>query len=150
VICLMYEALSEWHFGEIASCQAAMAEAIALAKELNHMHSLAQALWSAAVVAHCERNPAEVKRYSSDLTELSTRHGFKYALVAAIFSGWGCSTSGDTGDGVAWIENGIRDFRASGAMLCMPYYLALKAEALYLTDRASEALEAISEAEATI
>ena len=29
----------------------------------------------------------------------------------------------------------------------VPYYLALKAEALYLTHRTSEALEAISEAE---
>jgi hypothetical protein len=32
-------------------------------------------------------------------------------------------------------------------MLAMPYYLALKAEALHLTDRTSEALEAIEEAE---
>ena len=34
-------------------------------------------------------------------------------------------------------------------MLRMPYYLALKAEALYLADRTSEALEAISEAESS-
>jgi hypothetical protein len=32
VICLCYEALSEWHLGEIASCHATMAEAISLAK----------------------------------------------------------------------------------------------------------------------
>ena len=44
VICLCYEALSEWHFGEIASCRATMAEAISLAKELNDMHALAVAL----------------------------------------------------------------------------------------------------------
>ena len=42
--CLCYEALSEWHFGEIASCHATMAEAISLAKELNDMHGLAVAL----------------------------------------------------------------------------------------------------------
>ena len=41
-----------------------------------------------------------------------------------------------------------RDFRATGSVLGLPYYLALKAEALYLADRTSEALEAISEAEA--
>jgi hypothetical protein len=40
VSCLIFEALSEWHFGEIASCQATMAEAISLAKELNDMHAL--------------------------------------------------------------------------------------------------------------
>ena len=32
-------------------------------------------------------------------------------------------------------------------MLRMPYFLALKAEALYFADRVSEALEAITEAE---
>ena len=42
VSCLFYEALSEWHFGEIASCHATMAEAISLAKELNDMHGISQ------------------------------------------------------------------------------------------------------------
>jgi hypothetical protein len=36
--CLCYDAVLDWHFGEIASCQAKIAEAIALAKELNDMH----------------------------------------------------------------------------------------------------------------
>ena len=49
VICLCFEALSEWQFGEIASCQATMAEAISLAKELNDMHALAMALYFARV-----------------------------------------------------------------------------------------------------
>ena len=38
VTCLCYEAMLQWHFGEIASCHATMAEAISLAKELNDMH----------------------------------------------------------------------------------------------------------------
>ena len=50
--------------------------------------------------------------------------------------------------GIAWIENGIGDCRAIGSMICMPYYLALKAEALHLAARTSEALEAIREAKA--
>jgi hypothetical protein len=51
-------------------------------------------------------------------------------------------------EGIAWIEDGIRNYRATGAMLAMPVYLALKAEALYFSDRTPEALEAIKEAEA--
>ena len=62
--------------------------------------------------------------------------------------GWARSASSETGEGIAWIEDGIRDYRATGAMLRMPYFLALKAEALYFADRVSEALEAIKEAEA--
>ena len=38
--------------------------------------------------------------------------------------------------------------RATGAIRAVPYLLALKAEALHLAGRASEALEAIREAEA--
>jgi hypothetical protein len=40
VICLCYEALSGWHLGETASCQAAIAEAISLAKALDDMNAL--------------------------------------------------------------------------------------------------------------
>jgi hypothetical protein len=58
------------------------------------------------------------------------------------------SASGDAVEGISWIGDGIDDWRATGAMVGVPYYLALKAEALYLALRTSEALEAISEAEA--
>jgi hypothetical protein len=46
------------------------------------------------------------------------------------------------------MEHGIRDFRATGAMLLMPFWLALQAETLHLANRTPEALEAIEEAEA--
>jgi hypothetical protein len=57
-------------------------------------------------------------------------------------------TSGDTAEGISFLEQGIRDFRATGSVLGLPYHLAQKAEALHLADRTSEALEAINEAEA--
>jgi predicted ATPase len=41
----------------------------------------------------------------------------------------------------------IRDYQATGAALRLPYFLSLKAEALYIADRTVEALEAIKEAE---
>jgi tetratricopeptide (TPR) repeat protein len=151
VVCLCYEALSEWHFGEIASSQAAMAEAISLTKELNDMHGLAHALHFAAYLAHYERNPTEVERLASELIELSTRHNFAYWLaIGAIFRGWARSASGDTAEGIPWIEDGIEDFRATGSMLAVPFWLALKAEALHLAGRTSEALQAIREAETVV
>jgi predicted ATPase len=92
-----------------------------------------------------------VERYSSDLIELSTRHHFaQWIAVGSIHRGWACSASGDAVEGIAWIEGGIRDWMATGSVLAMPYNLALKAEALYLAHRTSEALGAISEAEALV
>ena len=55
---------------------------------------------------------------------------------------------GETAEGVAWIEQGIRDLRAGGLTLDTPSLVAPKAEALHLADRTSEALEVIREAEA--
>jgi predicted ATPase len=146
VTCSCHQALSEWHLGEIASCQATMAEAITLAKELNDMHALAQALWYAAVLAHYERSPGEVERYASDLIELSTLHNFATWLAHAdVLSGWVRSACGDTAEGISWIEDGLKDTRATGVMLTVPFLLALKAEALHLAGRTAEALEAIRE-----
>jgi hypothetical protein len=149
--CLYFEALSEWHIGEVASCHDHMADAISLAKELNDMNALAVALNFAAYLAHYERKPVEVERLASELIELSTRHSFAFFQAAGrILRGWTRSASGDIAEGLTWIEGGIDDWRANGAMLVVPYYLGLKAEALYLAHRTSEALEAISEAEALI
>ncbi len=72
-------------------------------------------------------------RLASDLIELSTRYNFDPWLAGGkIFGGWARSVSGNTAEGIAWIEDGMREYRAAGSMLRMPYYLALKAEALYL------------------
>ena len=152
VHCLVFEALSDWHFGETARCHATMAEAISLAKELNDMHALALALlFSAVILGHLEGNPAEMARLASDLIELSTRQNFAFWLPAGeILRGWARSASGNTAEGISWIEGGIRDYRATGAMLRMPYFLALNAESLHFADRVPEALEAITEAEAWV
>jgi serine/threonine protein kinase/predicted ATPase len=149
--CLFFEALPDWHFGEIGSCHVAIAEAISLAKALNDMNALALALWHAAVLAAYEHNPAEVERLASDLIELSTRQSFATWLPrGAVLRGWARSASGEIAEGISWIEDGIGDCQATGAMLDMPLLLALKAESLHLADRTVEALEAIREADALV
>jgi hypothetical protein len=149
--CLCYEAFSAWNFGEIVGSQRNMVEAISLAKELNDMHGLASTLYYAASFAYHERNPAEVERLASDVIELSTRHHFAHWLaIGSILRGWARSASGDTVEGISWIEDGIRDYRATGANIGLSYLLGMKAEALHLADRTSEALEAINEAEALV
>jgi serine/threonine protein kinase len=149
VPCLCFATLLGWHFGEIASYQATIAEAISLAKGLNDMHGLAVALNFAAALAYNERNFVKMERYSSDLVELSTRHRFAHWMaIGTIYRGSARSASGDTAEGILWIEQGIIDLRATGAVMGLPYHLELKAGALHLADRASEAFETINEAEA--
>jgi predicted ATPase len=151
VACLANEALLEWHFGEITSSHSTMAEAIALAMELNDMHGLAVALGYAVKLAHNERSAAELERLTSDLIELATRHNFAHWLaIGEVFRGWAHSASGNTAEGLLWIEKGIEDYRATGSIVWVPFFLALKAEACHLAGRTSEALRAITEAEALV
>ena len=98
---------------------------------------------------YCKRNPAEVERLASDVIELSTRHHFAHWLVwGSINRGWARSASANTKEGISLIEDGIRDYRATGAIIGLPIQLGMKAEALHLADRTPEALEAIKEAQA--
>ena len=149
VECLIYQGLSEWFLGEIASYQTTKLEAISLAKELNDMNALALALYAAAISASLERNPAEVERFAAELIELSTRYTFAFWLPGTnVLRGWVRSVSGETVEGLLLIKQGIEDYKATGSMAALPVLFALKAEALHLGDRTQEALEAIREAEA--
>jgi predicted ATPase len=67
-----------------------------------------------------------------------------------ILRGWARSALGDTANGIAWIEDGIRDWQASGSRRVLPLWLAFKAEALHLAGRTREALDAIKEAETLV
>ncbi len=82
------------------------------------MHGLALALIYAAQLVYYERNGAEVERLASDLIELSTRHSFAHWLAGGeVLRGWARSASGNTAEGLSWIEDGIEDYRATGSML---------------------------------
>ena len=90
--------------------RATMAEAISLARELNDTQALAIALHFGTFLAQFERNPAEVERLASDLIELSTRQNFALWLAGGeVFRGWARSASGNTAEGISWIEDGIED-----------------------------------------
>ena len=149
VACLYLMGMSEWHLGETASSKVNMAGAISLAKELNDVHGLAASLGFACFVSQFERSPAEVDHLASETIELSTRQNFALWLaLGAALRGWARSALGNPAEGIPWIEQGIKDYRAAGRMLTLPYFLGLKAEALHLAGRIPEALEAIKEAEA--
>jgi predicted ATPase len=85
------------------------------------------------------------------MIELSTHHNFATWLPHAdVLRGWARSACGDTVGGISWIEDGLKDARATGVMLTVPFLLALKAEALHLADRTVQSLEAIREANALV
>src|SRR5262249_2590758 len=151
LVCMIFDAFCGWFIGEIEHSHATIAEAISIARDRNDMHGLAVALLFAAVLAQLERNPARTERFAAEVIEVSTHQNFEAWLASgAILRGWARSASSKTAEGISWIEDGIRDYRTTGSILAVPYWLAMKAGALHLADRTSEALEAIGEAKALI
>jgi predicted ATPase len=151
VSCLVFEAMSEWHFGEIAYCKTTISDAIALAKELHDMHGLAVALLFAGILAHLQNDLCVVERMATDVIELSTRQNFAaWQAAGAVLRGWVRCRSGHPAEGISLIEGGIQGLQATGSILGVPYCLGLKAEALHFADRTYEALEAIKQAKALI
>jgi serine/threonine protein kinase len=148
ILCLSFGAVCEWMLGGIASCQAMMTEAFSLCNTLNDAHALAMTLSLAGFLGYYENDPTRVELYASDLIELSTHYHFASWLAAGeILHGWARSVSGHFGAGILRIEEGINDWRATGSTFCLPFWLALKAAALCLGNRTTEALVAIRDAE---
>jgi predicted ATPase len=69
---------------------------------------------------------------------------------ARVLRGWAQSVSGSIAEGMSSIEDGIFEYRAAGAILALPFFQALKAEALHLAGRTSEALAALEEGETVV
>jgi hypothetical protein len=122
VTCLLYAALAKWHSQEIAACHATMKQAISLAKELNDTHALANAVFDSTQLAYYERNVSAVERLASEVIELATRYNFAFWLaIGSILRGWARSASGDTAEGISWIEDGIREYQAPGSAVLQLY-----------------------------
>jgi tetratricopeptide (TPR) repeat protein len=148
---LCHKALCEWHFGETNLSRTTIVEAISVAEEFQDGHGLAVALFHASVLAYREHNLEELERRASELVELATRQNFAhFVAVGTVLLGWARSVAGNSTQGISWIQDGMERLRTSGSMLGMLSMLALKAEALHLAGRTSEALEAINEAEVLV
>jgi predicted ATPase len=101
------------------------------------------------MLGYFEHNVSEVERLASEAIELSTRHDFAHwPALAAVLRGWARSALGDVAQCISWIEDGIGHYHMVGSIAMMPCWLAVRAEALHRADRSSEAVEAITEAQA--
>jgi Protein kinase domain/NACHT domain len=148
---LFHEALQEVYIPRIQRGNAFFASNVLGARGallLVLIHFFEQGRWGSPVKKGIEGQSLTAE---DQLFVLSTRHHFAHWLPQGeVLRGWARSTSGDITEGISRIVEGIEDFRATGALRGLPFFLVLKAEALQLADRTFEALEAIREAEGLV
>jgi predicted ATPase len=78
---------------------------------------------------------------------VATEQKFPFWMAnSAILDGWARAHKGQTKEGMAQITQGLVTYRATGAEICRPYYLALLSDTYGLMGQQDAALELLKEA----
>jgi predicted ATPase len=126
-------------------------EALALARELSHPFNLARALLEAAVLHQYRHEGQTAQERAEELVAFSSEQGI--ALLPAqgiILQGWALAEQGQGEEGIAQMHQGLAAWRAIGAELRRPYFLALLAEAYGKVGKVAEGLTLLAEALAAV
>jgi predicted ATPase/DNA-binding winged helix-turn-helix (wHTH) protein len=148
VVCLSYAAWALWLLGYPDRARRRSAEALTLAQELSHFHSLAVALtWAAYLHQSCWDVPM-VQERAEALMGLAVEQGFPYWLaLGTILRSWALVKQGkQSAEEMARLRQGLTAYRATGAELFRTYWLALLAEAHGTVGQAEEGLCLLREA----
>jgi class 3 adenylate cyclase/predicted ATPase len=148
---LCYEAAAQWYLGYSDRARKKIEAALTLARELAHPHSLANALYWAAMLHQFCREGTGARRWAEALLALCTEHGFSLWLAAgAALQGWALAVQGQGEEGITQLRQGLDAFRATGAAMTQTHILALLAEAYGTGGQAAEGLTVLAEALATV
>jgi predicted ATPase len=151
MICLGLAAFALWYLGYPDQALSKKYEALTLAQDLSHPHSLVFALNLAAMFHQLRREEHQTQKQAEEVIALATEFGCPEFLASGtILWGWALAEQGEREAGLARIRQGLAAWRATGLGLLRPYFLALLAEACGKAGQAEEGLTVLSEALETV
>ncbi|HJY82733.1 MAG TPA: adenylate cyclase, partial [Candidatus Binatia bacterium] len=151
VVCRGFAAWVLWYLGYPDQALKRIHEALTLARELSHPHSLAFALCFAAELHQRRRDRQAAQEQAEALITLSTEQGLSFWLASGpVLWGWARSEQGHGEEGIAQLRQGIAGVRATGAEVVTPHWLALLAEAYGRDGQNGEGLKIVGEALAIV
>jgi predicted ATPase len=140
-----------WSLGYPDQALARSQDAVTLAHQRAHPFSLSNALHTAASFHQLRREVQWTQEHAEALISLATAQGFAgFKAVGAMLYGWTLAHQGQVREGVTQLTQGLSAFRASGAALVVPYYLALLAEAYSILGEPETGLGVLTEALALV
>jgi predicted ATPase len=144
---LNHAALLLWLLGYPDQALERINDALTLSPEHAHPHNLAFTLCYAAQLHQFRwEGPLALERAEAAIT-LSSEHGFAlYVARGTALQGWALAVQGQGEAGIAQIHRGMTAWRATGAELQRPYWLALLAEACANAGQLDGGLRALTEA----
>jgi predicted ATPase len=118
-----------------------------MAQQVAHPFSLSFALSAAASFHQYRREEHTAQEHAEATIQLAKEQGFPFWMATgSILRGWALAQQGQAQAGIEQITEGLRVFRATGAEILRPYYLALLAEAYRTMGQPEAGLTALAEA----
>jgi DNA-binding winged helix-turn-helix (wHTH) protein/tetratricopeptide (TPR) repeat protein len=140
-----WAALAQWFLGYPDRALRTMEEALTLAADRSHSFSLSHAHEHAAYLFQHRGEPEGARRHAETTIRLAAEAGYVYRhATGTMMRGWALAAT-DPEAGLAELDAGLAAYRATGAAMDLPYFLALRAGVLIRLgrlDRASDALDA--------
>jgi len=151
VACRAYAAWALWWLGYPERALQRGQEALTLAAELAHPYSTAYAWWFTAVLHQCRREAPRAHERAVATLALATEHAFPFwwAMGTWLY-GWVLAEQGQKEDGIAQMRQGVTAWRATGAAVFVPTYLATLAEVCGNAGQEADAQALVREALALV
>jgi predicted ATPase len=125
-------------------CEAAVKEG----HRVDHAFSLTAALSGACQADWGTRSREDLLARADALISVADEHGFPFhRAVGTIYRGWALAGNGQTEQGIALLEAGVAACRATGAVMDVPFYLTMLADAEGVAKELDGGLSHLAEAE---
>ena len=129
VFCRAWSAHALWHLGFVNQSLRMSETAATLAKSLGHPFSQALSMAYAAMLFQFSGNSRLVQEWAAATVDYCTEKSIGYYNDwATILHGWALVEQGSLTTGIAQLQEGLNNFRASHSEARLPYYLTLLAE----------------------
>ena len=147
VICHSFAAWALWYRGYPDQGLTQIDAALTLAQQSVHPFSLAFALSCAAVFHRFRREERCIQEHVEAVITLAKEQGFPFWMAfGSMLCGSALAHQGQAKEGMAQITQGLMTYRATGAEILRPYFLALLAEAHSSIGQPEAGLTALAEA----
>ena len=151
VMCLCYSSWALWQLGRADESLRRAQKVVQLAERLNHPFSIGEAQGFLAVSHYFRGELAEGLVAATRAVEVCESGGFVVWLAhAKVVQGRLMAGLGQPEAGLAAMAQGHAMWAATGAVVTLPFYLALQAEALALVGQTAPAQDRVDQALALI
>jgi len=146
-LALVHSSWSAWLSGRPDQARSCIEKGLARAEEIAHPPTLVHGLIHAAMAKLFLREPTEAERLAQRSVTLAREHGFSlYTAQGAVVQNCTVLQGGKFEAGLATMAENLSTYRATGARLHLPFFLAFLADGYLQTGRITDGLQVVTEA----